>query len=340
MSAVLSLLWMPLSAEAVDWYLESPDVAARSDAARVEEVAVRDGFDARVVRRFVDGAGWRYLVRVDGFADGGSAGAAARQLAEAARVPLAVLQLEGERVMRIDVARPPGVPAPPEPADVGPILAAIARAHGTGAETLEKLEQSSVLLRYRRHLADGRAVRHVWARGPRGTYLEIAPEQGSDGIRASRTRLVAGKATLSLDGGPWLAQDAAKSAAALDTFGPQEVLALLLSVATVLEDRPEFGRMTLVEGGEGSKVQLRYGGDATTGAIDLELDEARRIRRVVFDEGVVIRTLTDYRPVPGLQGSVVPWRITTTRGERVDRIELEAFEVGAELPDAWFVSGG
>jgi hypothetical protein len=345
MLPVLSLLWMPAPASAVDWYLESPDVGERADAARVEEVAIRDGFDARVVRRFVDGAGWRYLARIDGFADAASAGAAAGQIADAAGVRLAVLQLDGERVVRIDEARP--ATASDEPLDVEPILEAVARAHGTGHETVAALEAGPVLLRYRRQLADGRVVRHVWARGQGGTYVEVAPGEGSQGIRASRTRIVSGVASLSVDGGPWQVQDAAKGAALVDALGPFELLPLTLAVGAVLEERPEFERMTVVAGA-GARTVLRYGGDATTGSLELEVDEARRIRRVSFDEpfrgappkGSVVRHLDDYRPIVGLPGAIVPWRIVTERGERLDRVEIDAFEVGAELPSSWFAIGG
>jgi hypothetical protein len=349
MLAVLSLLWMPVSASAVDWYLESPDVAERADAARVEEIAVRDGFDARVVRRFVDGAGWRYLARIDGFADAGSAGAAASQLAEALGVPLAVLQLDGERVVRIDEARPTGAPVPPGPMDAAPILEAVARAHGTGPETLSALASRPVLLRYRRYLADGRVVRHVWGRDEGGTYVEVTPGDGSEGLRASRTRWVGGKASLSVDGGPWQAQDAAKTAATVEALGPIELLPLVLAVAATLEERPEFERMVVVRGGDAGHAVLRYGGDATSGSIELEVDDARRIRRLSFDEGSssggatlasVVRHFDDYRPIDGLSGSLVPWRISTVRGERVDRIEIDVFQVGGDLPDAWFGKGG
>ncbi|MEZ4236008.1 MAG: hypothetical protein R3F59_07550 [Myxococcota bacterium] len=328
------MLWMPGSASAVEWYLESPDVAARADAARIEEIATQGGFEARVVRRFVDGAGWRYLPRVEGFADAPSAGAAADALAQQASVVLAVLQLDGERVLRIGEARPPGA-APPDveaaDEDPEPLLAQIAHAHGTGADTLAALAAQPVLLRYRRILPDGRVVRHVWASSGGRSRVEIVPEGGAAGIRPSVTVAVPGKAWLSVDGGPFAPQDPEKARLAIAALGPQELLPLVLAVGQAFEERGEFARMALV-----APDTLRYGGDSTTGAIALHLDREHRIRGIELDDGAVARQLDDYRPLQGVAGAVVPFRIATARGDRVDRVELEAFEVGAELPESWF----
>jgi hypothetical protein len=327
-------LLVALPAFALDWYLETPDRADREEASTVEEIAVEAGFDARVVRRFTEGEGWRYVARIDGFADSASARIAARQLAEATGVALVVVELDGDKATRLeDVPSSATIREPePEEEDASEELVEVAAAHGVAPELLAQVQSGPVRFEYRRTLPDGRVLQHLWAAQGGRIYVEVG-----GGVTSRRLRIAGDRAELSVEGAAFSRQSGKLSRSVADSLGPSKVIPVVLGLRSALETRREFQSMIVVSKGE--TVLLRFGGDATSGPIELEVGaKDHLVRRVSFDDGARIYELADYREVAG---AFLPFAITERRGEEiVDRVQIDKLEVGGALPGEWFTDGG
>lgn len=339
MLSVLLASFLSSSAFAADWYLEGPDRDQKADATAMEEAAVQAGHEARVVRRFVDGEGWRFFVRVEGFADPASARTAARDLADGVGVAFGVFETDGRTAARVEVIQPKGAPAAAAEAptaDATPVLEAMIEALGSDESVLRAVRGGPVRFEFDRELPDGRVVGHTWAARGDALYLEIRAVAGA--VKPSRTVVNARGAWLSVDGGPWVAQDAEKTRELLEHLGPDEILPLVMSLAVAVETRREFERMGLVGEGddEGVPVQvLRFEGDATSGPLEIEIGlRDHLLRRVRFDEGEVEHVYEGWRRFGKLQ---IPERLTSHRGGAMtDAVEIRALDLAPNLPDAWF----
>lgn len=339
MLSVLLSLVLSAPALAADWYLEGPDRDQRNDASTMEEAAAQDGHQARVIRRFVDGEGWRFFVRVEGFADQSSAQVAARSLADATGAPFGLFETDGRSAARVAVIEPSGPTAAPEeePAvDAAPVLERVVEALGGDEGVLLAARKGPVRFEFERTLPDGRVVGHTWAARGDALYLEVDAVSGA--VRPSRTLVNARGAWLSVDGGPWQPQDADKTRELVEQLGPDEVLPLVLSMAVAVDTRREFERMALIGEGDddGVPVQvLRFEGDATSGALEIEVgDKDHLLRRVRFDEDQVEHVYEGWRRFGKLQ---IPERVTTSRdGTTIDTVKIQALDLAPNLPDAWF----
>lgn len=347
-AALLVSLSCAAPAWAGDWWLESADRVERMDAARVEAAATTAGFDARVVRRFVDGSGWVYLARVEGFADGASAEVAADQLSRATGVALTVLASDGNAVQVVRTIDRPAAGAQPDPApgpdDVDALFASVIAAHGTREPVADAIRRGPTRFEFRRTLPDGRVIDHVWGNQPGdAVYAEISGSGGA--VRPSRTKIASGRASMSVNGEAWRAQDVPRTQAVLDDLSPMEVIPFVLDVEAVIGARREFEQMAITGAGDVDGVDtvvVRFGGDTTSGAIELEIGRKDHlVRRINLDDGGLVRDFGDYRAVKVRDGSVsVPYAIVTLRdGVEVDRVAVKTFEVGGALPPAWFASG-
>lgn len=325
---------------ASDWYLETADRADKGEATSLSQAASGRGHEARVVRRFVDGAGWRYLVRVEGFDDRAEAEGAARDLAASLAVGVAVFEVDGtvaRLVAEVASAAPAREAAPAAPADAAPLLEAAIAAHGVTPGTLAAVRTGPVRLEYRRRLPDGRVLDHVWAARDGALYAEVRPVEGT--ARASRTLVTADGAWLSVDGGPWTPQNPDKTRATLEQLGPAGVVPVVLALAAAVESRREFERMVPAGSGDADGVAteiLRFAGDAISDPIELEVGRGDHLlRRVRFDGGVV-HELSGYRKggPPG-----VPATVSTLRdGKVADTVEITLLDLKPTLPDAWFAA--
>lgn len=336
---MLPLLLGVAPALATDWYLETPDRADRGEATALQEQALAAGHEARVVRRFADGQGWRFVVRVEDFADLATADAAAVTLADALDVTVGVFETDGTSAARIrEVAPPDGAPEAVAEVDLPeatPILAAAVEAVGLDAAAFEHARSGPVVLEYRRTLPDGRIVEHTWAADDGALYVEVRPVTGA--AVASRTLVTDDGAWLSVGGGEWVGQNAEKTRATLERLGPVEVIPVVLALAAAIDTRREFERMVVAGTGHADGVDtdvLRFAGDAVSGALELEVGTSDHlIRRVRFGDDVLYE-LSGWRRSGGI---ALPSRIDRLRdGAAADAVEISRLDLDPELPDAWF----
>jgi len=326
-------------ASASPFYVETPTGTDR-DAARVTESGVTEaGESPRIVRRFVDGAGWRFFVRIEGFQDEADATAVAGKLAAATHADFAVFESEGDHAVRLAVVEAGSAPATekPTPSDAAPILFDVLQAHGTTPSTLQQIHTGPMRFVYRRTLPGDRIAETSWLTAGGDVRVDVAPFKGA--VRSSSTIVSSEGAWLSVDGGAWTKQDQEKSRTVLAQLAPDEVIPLVLALGTALPSRREFERMTVVQDGASDEdlLVLRFEGDAAAGPVELAVSpEDHLIRRARFgDSGAIEHTFDDYRTVGDLR---VPFRITTLRAEtdEPDVVEVVAFDPAPRIPAGVF----
>lgn len=338
-------MWLfAMQAFAIDWYLESPERADRSEPAAVEEAAVAAGFDARVVRRFTEGQGWRYVARVEGFADAPSARVAARELAEATGVAFVVIELSDGKTSPISKvpagsssdAAHSAPEAAVDPKEAAKQLAQVVAAHGAGAAFRASLAKGPVRFEYRRTLPDGRVASHRWGKLGGEIYVEVSGDVPARKLKVSRDR-----AELSVGGAPFAGQRPEAAMAIVSSLGPAEVIPVILGLEEAVANRREFQEMAITGAGEIGGVEtilLGFGGDGTSGAIDLEIGaKDHLLRKVTFDGGARAYELSDHRAV---SGAMLPFSVVERReGEIVGRVQIDLFQVGISPPSEWFGVG-
>ncbi|MEQ1564060.1 MAG: hypothetical protein ABMA64_00365 [Myxococcota bacterium] len=316
------LLLLSSIAFANDWYLESAERADRVEPERVEKLARDAGFDASVVRRHDPTAGWRYLVRVDGFADAASAEVAAREIGAEAGIELGVVEV-GPDGSVIGPAREAEAPA-------GVDLQSVLDAHHLRPGLGEKLRTGPVAFAFRRTLPDGRVVDHRWAAMDGALYCQIVPVEGD--VVASKTRVVGDRAVASIDGADWAEQSGGKARDLLESLGPTSVIPLVLTLADQI-DRREFTRLVAAPSQPGVQVWV-FEGDAVAGPMRLEIGaDDHRVRRVTFDEALTYE-FSDYTE----EGEIVyPGRVVTRRdGGIIDDVRVNSIAIDPKLPPEWF----
>lgn len=334
---MLTLILAALPSFASDWYLETGARPDRAEVARWEEQEVARGSEAHLVRRFVDGEGWRFVLRTEGLTGEDAAMEAARGLADRLGVAVAVIEVDAGKATRRGDVTPSGkvarqeVVAGPEADDV---LARAVAAMGDTGPLLSALRDGKVMFAYRRTLADGRVVDHTWAASGSALYLEVEPVEGA--VVASRLKVVGDSAWMQVDGGEWAVQNLEKVRSTIEATGPVEVVPLVWMLATAVESRREFERMTVAGkgtfDGEATTI-LSYGGDAVTGALTLEVGEDGLPRRVRFGEGAAVH---EFRSWTREKGVSIPREIVTTRqGRPSDTVVIDVLDTSANLPADW-----
>ena len=98
---LLLLVWT-LPASAGTFFLEISEHASKEEAEAAVLTHGPDGEKMRVARRYVRGAGWRYVVRMDGFSERDKAVGAARSYATQERT---ILVYEGAGYKRTVIER-------------------------------------------------------------------------------------------------------------------------------------------------------------------------------------------------------------------------------------------
>jgi hypothetical protein len=320
-----------------EFWVEGPANAAKSDASAQEDAGRKAGVDARVVRRYVEDQGWRYVVVSDALDAEAAARTTAASLAGAITRPVTVFTREGKETRQIavvDAGAPPPPPATEQDPEVARILAQAVVAHGGAAGGLAVVEHAStVRFEYERELEDGLKVRHTWLRrgSDRSLSVKILAGSGID----SETRLVGGSAWLQTGKDPFSAQDAARAAELLEQASPSGIIPFVLVFPAAAGSRSEFARL---ERGEPAAIDgrpctaLRFEGDRASGPMTLDIDtQSGFVRRVSFEDGDLVHQFDDYAEVaPGL---VAPKRIRTWReGKLVETTTVSALVLGADLP--------
>ena len=86
---------------AAEFYLESPPMTTRSEALGVQQLAIDEGLEARVVRRYAHGAGWEYVVVVEGLESREAAEEHAESIAGKGGRGITVYRREGTDGVRV-----------------------------------------------------------------------------------------------------------------------------------------------------------------------------------------------------------------------------------------------
>jgi len=339
---LLALAFSPL-AHAGSFYLEGPEATVKAEASEDAKEAESKGLDARVVRRMGVKSGWRYVVRVEGYADAKVATTNAAKLAEVVEGPVAVFSVDGDQAGLVTMVAPAGgaEPASPPPStpneasDAAPVLEAAVKAHKVSGLLLDGRD---LRFAFRRTLPDGKVIDHVWARKADALYASVEPVEGD--VVASRLRAIDEGAWLSVDGGAWEEQHVEKTRATLLDLGPASVLPFLLVLDPARQTRRELQRMELV--GEGSMdgvpvSVLVFEGDRTAGPVKVELgNEDHLVRRVSFDNGELVYVYDDFGKLGGMH---LPRHVITLRGGKpVDDVRITDLDLSPKLPDAWFAA--
>ncbi|MEN0064357.1 MAG: hypothetical protein AAGA48_19580 [Myxococcota bacterium] len=358
------MVWVS-AAMASDYFIEGPYVVSRTDAVRQQRTAGPLVSSVSIVRRFVDGEGWRFLLRATGFENLDQAEAAATTLARELDTSFDVLVVDGQvaRLVSHLSAQPPPPPidfeAAPEPGavadsslplqpdpddqassdetaaeargDAWPLLEGAAKAHGVDRDTLTSWMEGPSLFEYRRTLADGTVVDHRWATRDGEVFIEIEGIEGD--VKDARLFLRRDRAYLSVAGEPWQAKPTTRAWTVAADFSPPAVIPMVLALGQALGTRREFSQMTIdgTREREGQIVTvLRHGGDDETDAMVLEVDEAGLVRRAGFNDGEVVHAFDDYRKVGGV---MIPHEVRSTRGEATDVVVVARLEVGVGLEE-------
>lgn len=315
------------AARADSYYLESEPLTTRDAAQGVAELAEGVGCPGSVQRRYVGGEGWRYLFRSQVV---GSSGAVERCISELGAPEGVVLRVVSRQGRRLRAAVPAPASAPASPAlRSEDVLARVVRAHGGGEADLATAPD--LLFRFVRR-AGGRVVRHTYARRDGDVFLDVEVLDGP-GV-SSRAGIV--------DDVPWLAggEDALLLDAArrhLARFAPEHVLAAAAQLAAGHIDVLGLEGAEVVSS-EGTVVVLERAGDrerpTVRARIDTEAWHLEELSRGVPGQEVQWRFEGWQRTDAGL---LLPRAVDVRRGdEAVDRVEVEALELEAVLPDAWF----
>ena len=227
MTWLLALFLSTAFAGASDFYVEGPAVDARREATDMSRAATDLGYQSRVVRRFAQGEGWRFVLVVEGFEEQSAATEAATAVATSVGRPLVVFGQSGGQATRIEEVTPT-VDAPAADAsehgafdgDLGDVLTRAVVAHGGTAHPVRVAE--SLLFRFRRTLPSGLVALHTVARSAGNLYVQVDIEAGQG--QSSRAWIIGDEAWLSVGEGAAESQDVVWSREQLEQFLPERVL--------------------------------------------------------------------------------------------------------------------
>ncbi len=367
-------MWMVVWASvamASDYFVEGPYVVTRTEVVRQQRVADPLVSAVSIVRRFVDGEGWRFLLRATGFENLDQAEAAATTLARELDTSFDVLVADGRvarLVSRIAPQPPPppvdlsieeapevaavadsSLPLQPDPEDqppdeavedsvlavprgeAWPVLERVAEAHGVDRDTLTRWMEGPSLFEYQRTLADGTVVDHRWATRDGAVFVEIDGVEGD--VKASRMFLRGDEAWLSVDGEPWQAKPAGRAWTVAADFAPPAVVPLVLGLGQALGTRREFSQMAIDGGRErdGEMVTVLRHGGD---------EETDAIVLEIDGESLVRRAVFNdgevvhaFDDYRAVNGVMVPHLIESIRGAAVDRVVVARLEADLRLED-------
>lgn len=323
-------------AHADAYYLESDPVAIRERAEDVSSALAGAGCTGQVLRRYVRGEGWRFVVRTLAVADAELARGCLAAIAADDDVPLRLVERSGMRHRVVGGATSPeaavvvanprvGARAPWTAADV---VARLLRTHAASAGN----GSQDLLFRYTRLDGEGLEVRHVFARRGEDLYLDV--------------QVVAGPGTSSRAGvsahRPWLeGQDTKLDEAVvreqLLRFGPEGVFPLASAFARGVFEDPAREQLHVLSVGDGTCV-VGTEGDRVTRPLRLYVDTVTwRLMAVERGErsDAVRWTYQGWRDVA--DGAIWPKAVEVTRqGRLLDRVLVEELELSPTLPEDWF----
>ena len=352
---LLLLVWT-LPASAGTFFLEISEHASKEEAEAAVLTHGPDGEKMRVARRYVRGAGWRYVVRMDGFSERDKAVGAARNYATQERT---ILVYEGAGYKRTVIERVGGesskMPAAAVAADAqdsgmpsaSQVLKTAARAHGGrsgGSKLLAKAERLKFAFLSRTVVGDKEwKIRHHFYRFGERARVEVDMVKG-DGV--SNTIVVGD------NGKAWVAtkdlvreRDLSQASEMVARFAPETgLLSIPLGFANDIKAAAEWQGLT-VSGQVSHRGKTHYrvvpdrrrGGDLNPMESALFNVETGRLVQVTWATrgGRVTFSYGDYRTVA--DDLVVPYSVRIDRnGGLVEAIEVSEFSVDPPLADTLF----
>jgi hypothetical protein len=334
--ALAFLVHLALAGEG--WWLESAESPDRTVATAVESTANRDGFHARVVKRFRLGDGWMHVALVEGFEDEVSASEAARRLTKETGVSFTIVNAPARGK---PVAHAAAAPPPAPSRDAVTAASAVARcleAHGGPTGGGAALARAPGLhFRFTRTFSvDGKSVTvtHDYWRDASSRRLEVTGGGfGTDSVLVA----TAGGAWIAA-GGKVEARDVGVLITQADAFSPEVILGPALDVPGLFGGS-DLGTLMLLEGAE-SGVRVGRGEDpAGSGFAFADVDSATGLLhrvRYVTDAGPVVYRFSGWRS--RADGLVVPARVNIERADgRAEDVEVQALELPEKLPSGTFV---
>jgi hypothetical protein len=344
MTWLLALFLSTAVAGASDFYVEGPAVDARREATDMSRAATDLGYQSRVVRRFAQGEGWRFVLVVEGFEEESAATEAATAVATSVGRPLVVFGQNGGQATRIQQVAPVAdTPVTPSgttdpgafDGDLGDILTRAAVAHGGTTHPVRVAQ--SLLFRFRRTLPSGLVALHTVARAGGNLYVQVDIEAGEG--QSSRAWIIDDNAWLSVGEGEPESKDVVWSREQLEQFLPERVLALPLGFGQAVAERREFQDMYAdgeARSGSTRCLVLKYDGDQVSAPLALYLEEDTLLTRRVVS-GMDAREYDDFRDVS--TGAKAPFHLTVSReGETVDEVQVLDLDLDPNMERTWFTS--
>ena len=347
----------PLPASSAPFSMESPGHAAREEAEALRKAALEAGATAertRIVRRYERGAGWRFLVHVDGLPTESEVDALLGALTVAGVAPRVVDLATGETVAMTTPPPPPPTAVVAEPTvDAAPgettrrgrreaegVLRAAVEAHGGAAGGLALVAESSTLtFQFVREVpVDGKKLvaRHVYRRSGGSLRLDVDVQRG-DGVDSVTVAGPGGGAWVVTDG-KTVPRDADRAREIVGRFAPEQLLRVALGVAADIETATAWRGLNVV-GPEGDDlVVLQPEGGPSGGLVEVVFSRSdHRLRRLTMEQDGkrTVYMFDDYRQL--MPGLVVPYETETRRdGVMVEAIQVLGLDASTSIPATLF----
>ncbi len=343
--ALAAMLLAPLQASAEVWVESGP----MSDRKAVEDLAEglsleAGGSTVKVVRRFVRGSGWQFLLRVEGALDYEAGAAVARSIQAAGGRGLVIEQSDGDPTVLLDTGLPTAAPVRPAESapgsedgrkapDVRALLRGAVRSHGGergGLDTVAHADSAILVFRREIPVDDGLLIStNRFYRSGQAVRLEveIVEGPGSD----STTLVTAQNAAWVRTEAEPIARDPARAREVLARFAPESVLAIPLGLARDITEDSAWSDLALhpstdPKSGRVSVSPVEPSREGLQSAEFTRDDQLLVSLQWSGPSGLLAFGFGDYREVA--PSVVVPWSLTIERnGQLVERIQIERFEI-------------
>ncbi|MCK6519917.1 hypothetical protein L6R49_00605 [Myxococcota bacterium] len=351
-SPLLLLLRLSLGAlaaeEDVSFYLESAPTKQKAELTEADALARSSELNTRVVRRFVTGQGWCYLLIAEGYESEVTAGVDAAKLANLSHLDVTLYRQQGKAAVPVRTA--PGSPRILEPSPgaaaatgddpVKKILDDVSKALG-GADggVIALHKATSVRFEYLRevpHQGQPIVAEHVYLRDGARLRLDVVVKGGP---ASSSTTVIDGASASVLIDGKVSPRDVERTREVVAEYAPEGLLSYPLRFVSLVDSDPSHVALRVVgeERVDGEPcVILESSGEGAESAIPgLRLAVSSkdwRPRQVIFttSAGVLLYRYSDWSEVS--PGVVVPMRVEVTReGALVERLEVRSMTLPATI---------
>ena len=352
------------SAAAAPFAIEGEPHATEAEAAvqlsKWPDAAAAPG-SARVVRRYTQGTGWRYLVLVEGITDEAALTkaersfpgtiarvvdvATGRAVTEAAREPVRIVPEPEAQPRQRWWSREakPKKPAKDKAgeaakANADAVLMRAVQAHGGNEATAAVRAAEAIRFRYTRVIVTPEKrieAEHVWMRSGADLRLDVKQAQG---IGASSTTVVRGtQEAWVATNGQVTVRPIDRSNEVVERFGPAQILAFPLGLAADIETAGAWRGLHVVDGAQTGVVHLRPK-VATAGLTAAGIFEETALVAYVelLTNGTAVRIeFDDYTKVA--DGVIIPKTTRVIRnGDLKEELEVVELDLNPRIPSSAF----